>query len=46
LQENYGNATAVVFGEIFRANSGAEWQFKAIGQPHQGGFHELKAKYY
>lgn len=40
LTEQYNNATAVVFGEVYRKNG--EWKFNAMGQPLQvGGIAEL-----
>ncbi len=35
LTEQYNQATAVVFGEVYRHNG--EWKFNAMGQPTQDG---------
>ena len=44
LTEDYGNMTAMIFGEIYRHNG--EWKFNAIGQPgYEPGIVDLVQKY-
>ena len=44
LTEQYDQATAVIFGEVYRHNG--EWKFNAMGQPTQdGGIAELVERF-
>lgn len=44
LNEQYNQATAVIFGEVYRHNG--EWKFNAMGQPTQdGGIAELVERF-
>ena len=43
LQEDYGTATAMIFGELVKSNS--IWKFRAVGQGYTGGFEKLKDKF-
>ncbi|MBS5149465.1 MAG: TerD family protein [Butyricicoccus pullicaecorum] len=44
LTEQYNQATAVIFGEVYRHNG--EWKFNAMGQPTQdGGIAELVERF-
>lgn len=44
LTEKYDQATAVIFGEVYRHNG--EWKFNAMGQPTQdGGIAELVERF-
>jgi len=43
LGEDYSTETAMIFGEVYRHQSG--WKFKAVGQGFSGGLGDLCAQF-